>query len=224
MNNGSRKQAFVWAGFLIFLGIFSLLQNVNGFSDWVWVVVLTLGGLAFVAVYLTDRSELALLIPAYILFGIAGLIAFTALEVLSDAFVPTYVLSVIALPFLIAYVRDREQKGFLIPAYVLLAIGVMIAFITTGILDGRYVPAYVMFAVALPFAFVFVTDNSQRWALIPASILAIVGLGFLFAFDAIQYVMPVLLILAGLILVLILVFRRESSSSSSSDADNVVEK
>jgi hypothetical protein len=71
--------------------------------------VLAAGGLGAFAAYLTDRSQWGFLIPAYVLWAVAGLIALIMLNVLRDEAIATYVLAAIALPFLVVFLRDRNQ-------------------------------------------------------------------------------------------------------------------
>ena len=156
----SRKQGMVWGGLLIFFGVMGLLQTVADLTDWGWVALLTIAGFVVLAVFLTDTSDWTLLIPAYVMFAVAGLIALLTLGVLRDEFVATYVLSAIALPFLVVFVRDRNQSWALIPAYVLLAVGLMVGLIGLGILRDLLIPSYVMFAIAIPF-FVVYARNPQ---------------------------------------------------------------
>jgi hypothetical protein len=98
------------------------------------VAILAAAGLGVFGIYLTDHSQWGLLIPAYVLWAVAGLIALTTLNILRDESVATYVLAAIALPFLVAFLRDCSRWGLLIPAYVLLAVGVMIVLTERGAL------------------------------------------------------------------------------------------
>jgi hypothetical protein len=197
MKSQTRKQALVWGGLLIFFGVITLAETFTDLTAWTWVALLAAGGLGVFAVYLTDRSDRGLLIPAYVLWAIAGLIALITLNVLRDESIATYVLTAIALPFLVAFLRDRKQWGALIPAYVLLAVGVMVGLIGAGILSDLLVPAYVMFAIAIPFLVVYARNPKEWWPLIPGGIMAVIGLSFLIAEAAVQYVGPVVMILAG---------------------------
>jgi hypothetical protein len=197
----SRKQGMVWGGLLIFFGAMGLIQSFIDIGDWGWVALLTIAGIALLAVFFTDPSDWTLLIPAYVMFAIAGLIALTTLGVLRDEFTATYVLAAIALPFLVVFGRDRNQRWALIPAYVLLAVGVMVGLMGAGILAEMLVPTYVMFAIAIPFIVVYAHNPKQWWALIPAGVMVAIGLSLLWAGAAIQYILPVALILAGIFLV-----------------------
>jgi hypothetical protein len=192
-----KSQALVWGGLLILFGVVGLVATFISLTAWVWVVVLAVAGLGAFGVYLMDRSERALLIPAYVLWVVALMVALITLNVLNDEFVATYVLAAIALPFLIVFLRNRAQWPMLIPAYVLVAVGVMVGLIGTGVLDELLIPAYVMFAIAIPFFWVYVRNPKQWWALIPGAVMAVIGLAFLIAESSVQYVAPVVLILVG---------------------------
>ena len=198
MKSQAGKQGFVWGGLLIIIGFVALLETFFDLSAWVWVAILAVCGFGTYALYATERSEKWMLIVSYALLAIAGLVSLTTLNVLRDPFIATYVLTVIALPFVVSFLQgDRTKWGKLIPAYVLLAVGVMVPLIDFGILDGILVAAYVLFAIAVPFFVVYARDSKQWWALIPGGITAVIGLSFLIAGDVSKYVVPAVLIIAG---------------------------
>ena len=214
MKSRSRSQGLVWGGLLIFFGAMMLVELLTDLSAWVWVALLALVGLGILVLYLKDRSERALLIPAYVMLVIAGLVALVTVGILRDESVAAYVLIVIALPFLVVYARDRSKGRLLIPAYVLTAVAVMVALIGGGVLADLLIPAYVLFAIAIPFFVVYLRDRKRVWPLIPGGILAIIGLAFLIAEASIQYVVVVVLIVAG---VWILVRQFTSGKAPASD-------
>lgn len=216
MKSQSGKQGLVWGGLLIVFGVLGLLEVYTDLTEWVWIAILVAAGLGVFGIYLTDRSDWVLLIPAYVLWAVAGLIALIALNVLQDEFIATYVLSAIALPFLVAFLYDRKQWGLLIPAYILLTVGVMVGLIGAGVLSDLLIPSYVMIAIAIPFFVVFARNPGQWWPLIPGGILAVIGLSFLIAGAAVQYVVPVLLILAGIGILARQFTRKESAESDAS--------
>jgi hypothetical protein len=215
MKSKSGRQALVWGGLLILFGVMALVSTLTSLSAWVWVAILAAAGLGVFAVYLADRSDWGLLIPAYVLWAIAGLIALITLNVLRDEFVATYVLAAIALPFIVVFLRDRAQWWALIPAYVLLAVGLMVGLTEQGILSDLLVPAYVMFAIAIPFLVVYARNPSEWWPLIPAVILVVIGLSFLVAEAAVQYVGPVVLLLAGIWILVRQFARREPTAAAA---------
>ena len=216
MKTQSMRQGIVWGGLLILLGAVLLVEAYTDLTAWTWVIILAAGGLGVFGVYLTDRSEWGLLIPAYVLWAIAGLVTLIELNILRDESIATYVLAAIALPFLVVFLRDRAQWWALIPAYVLLAVGVMVGLLGLGVLTDLLVPAYVMFAIAIPFFVVYVRNTKQWWALIPGGIMAVIGLSFLIAEAAVQYVAPVALVLVG-VWILVRQFTRKEPVGPEAD-------
>ncbi len=216
MKTQSMKQGIVWGGLLILLGAVLLVEAFTDLSAWAWVAMLAAGGLGAFGVYLTDRSEWALLIPTYVMWAVAVLVALIELNILQDPFIATYVLTAIALPFLVVFLRNRDQWWALIPAYVLLIVGVMIGLTEGGVLSDLLVPAYILFAIAVPFFVVYVRNTQQWWALIPAGILAVIGLSFLIAEAAVQYVAPVALVLVG-VWILVRQFTRKEPVGPEAD-------
>ncbi len=209
MKTQSRNQGLVWGSLLIFFGVVGLLEVYTDLTAWAWVAVLTVAGLGIFGIYLSNRTEWGLLIPAYVMWAVAALIALIELGILRDEPIATFVLTAIALPFLVGYLRNREQWGLLIPAYVLLAVGVMVWLIGLGILNDLLIPAYVMFAVAIPFLVVFSRNSQHWWALIPGGIMTIIGLSFLIAEAAVGYIIPAVLILTGIWILVRQYIRRE---------------
>ena len=96
----------------------------------------------------------------------------------------------------VGFLRDRNRWGLLIPAYILIVVGAMVVLLE-DVLTDMQVPAYVMFAIAIPFVVTFLRDRRMRWALIPSSILIVVGLVFLFGERFVEYITPALLIFFG---------------------------
>jgi hypothetical protein len=195
----STKHGLVWGGLLILLGVMSLVETFTRLGSWTWITVLTIAGLGVYGLYAQERSEKWMLIVSYVLLAVAGLVMLITLNVLRDEAIATYVLTVIAIPFLVAFLQgDRTKWGLLLPPYILIAVGVMVGLIGVGFLDDLLIPAYVLIAIAIPFFVVYARDTKQWWPLIPGGITAIVGLSFLIAEAAVQFVVPVALIIAGI--------------------------
>jgi len=217
MKSQVRRQHLVWGGLLILFGVVALVETFTALTTWAWVAILAAAGLGVFGVYLTDRSDWGLLIPAYVLWTVAGLIALITLNILRDESIATYVLAAIALPFLVVFLRNRDQWWALIPAYVLLAIGVMVGLIEQGVLSDYLVPAYVLFAIAIPFFVVYARNTNLWWALIPGGILAVIGLAFLIAEAMVEYVAPAVVILAG-VWILVRQFTRKEPTAPDAPA------
>ncbi len=201
MKQQSRNQALVWGGLLIIFGVVGLVESFIDLTPWAWVAILAITGLGIFGVFLGDRSQWWPLIPTYVLWAIAGLLALVELNVLRDQFLPTYVLSIIAIPFIVVYVLDRGQWWALIPAYVLLAVAAMILLSETGLLSDAFQGTFVLTAIALSFLLIYLQDRAKWWALIPAYILFSIGimllleeLGILSDFLVPAYVMFVIAI------------------------------
>ena len=137
MELQNRKLGIVWGGLLILLGGLLLVETFIDLNAWVWVGALTIAGLGVYGVYATDRSERWLLVLSYAMLAIALMVALITLDILRDSLVATYVLTAIALPFLYVYLTDRIHWWAVIPAYILLAIGVMVGLIEGGILEDN---------------------------------------------------------------------------------------
>lgn len=256
-SNTGKNSSLVWGVLLIVFGILSLISNTIELDENTWVVILAVGGVLALGLYLVDRSRLVNLLPSYILFGVSGLIYMVTNNILQDGviavyilsvvavpfvvgyladqaknwgllvpayvllavsgiiliaegsiisedFIPTYVLSAIALPFLIGYLRDpAKNTGLLLPAYILMAVGIMVLLIIREVLEDLLIPSYVMFAVALPFFWAYYQNREKAGFLVPAGILSLVGLSFLlFNESLIQYVIPGILIVTGVALIM----------------------
>jgi hypothetical protein len=197
MNRRLEKHNLVWGVMLIVFGFASFIESFSDLTTWGWVGVLGATGAFIFALYWRDRSDWGLLIPTYVLWSIAVMIVLIEFNILRNEAVATYVLSAIALPFIYTYWRNREAWWFLIPAYALLAIGFMVGLIGLGWLNDLLIPSYVMFAIAIPFFIVYFRNRKNWWALIPAGIMGLIGLGFLMATPSIRIIFPLALVVIG---------------------------
>jgi uncharacterized membrane protein HdeD (DUF308 family) len=218
MDTPSKKSGLVLGGLLIIFGALALVETMLDLDAWVWVAILFVGGIAVYAVYALDRTEKWMLIISYALLAVAGLVALLELELLTDPYVATYVLLSIALPFFIAFLYDRSRWGLLIPAYVLLVIGIMVPLLELSVLDDLMVPAYILFSIAIPFFVVYLRNSKNWWALIPGGILAVIALSFLIAEAAVEYVFGAVLILAGIVIVFRQFTKKEELDEASTAA------
>jgi hypothetical protein len=142
---------------------------------------LAVAGLGVYGFYDMDRSEKWILIVSYALLVVAVLVTLVTLNILKDTAIATYVLVAIALHFLVGFLYNRSNWGLLIPAYVMLAVGVMVGLMDIGFLTDLLVPANILIAIALPFFVVYSRDTKKWWALIPGGITTLVEMTFLIA-------------------------------------------
>jgi len=120
------RRGLVWSGLLILLGVMSVLQLFIEFTAWAWVVVLAVAGLGVFAVYLTDRSDWGWLIPTYVMWVIAGLIALTELGVLHDETIGGYAMVAVATPLLVIHALNPKQMGSLTAGLIAGVIGLVL--------------------------------------------------------------------------------------------------
>ena len=191
-----------WAlipAYVLFVNSVIIAVEEFGLIDDSWIATVILGSISlpFLVVFLRKRSQWWALIPFYILAALALMIPLIEIGVLGDAWVATFVLSAVALPFLVVFFRDRTNWWALIPSYVLLAIGLMVGLIDARVLVDLVIPAYVMLSIAVPFFLVYFVNREQRWALIPGFIMGVMGLAFLVSTELFQYAFPAALILVG---------------------------
>lgn len=178
--------------------IVGLAEWANTNSNLFPATILSLIALPFLGVYLTNREKNRwAIIPAYVLFSIIPIILFESFGQVGD-FIPTYVMTVIAIPFLITYYQNKDNWWALIPAYVLLTIGVIVPLTELNYVNDNLIPSFILFAVSAPFLFVYYRNNDNRWALIPGGITAVIGLLLFISFEAAEYFTPILFIGAGL--------------------------
>jgi hypothetical protein len=209
MFSKAAKQILVLGGVLILVGVLSLVNRFVPLGPWVWAAFLAGAGLGALGLYLADRTDGLMLLAAYMLWAIAGLIALVPSEYLRDEAVAAYVLLAIALPFLVIYLRNRARWWALLLAYALLVVVGVIGLAESGLLGDDLVAAYVVLAVAIPFFVIYVRDHRQWWALIPGGVLGVLGMSFgtwlpwhsvrlsLIGGSAVEYSAVLLLLVAG---------------------------
>jgi hypothetical protein len=92
-------------------------------SEAIGSYILVAIALVFLAVFLRNRSQWWALIPAYALLVIGVMIGLMELGLLNELLVPAYVLFAIAIPFFVAFARNRRLWWALIPGGVLAVVG-----------------------------------------------------------------------------------------------------
>lgn len=176
LTDSSSKRSIVWGGLLIVFGVIGLLNSITTVSVWVWVGASAVMGVGILAVYLTDTSEWWLLIPAYVLIGLAIFIGGIELGFLGDELTAPAILTLLAIPFLFVYLRDRSQWWMLIPGYVLLLIALFIGLVDTGFIPEAWTAPFVLAGIGLPFLVVYLLNRENWWGLIPAYVMFDIGL------------------------------------------------
>ena len=162
------------AGVLFLLDALGVLPEIG---DLVWIVLFAVGGLAFLWFYMTNREQWWAVIPGCVLLGIAGTIALSdTAGSWSGALVP----AAIGVSFWIIYLARRDMWWPIIPGGVLITVALMAGFADT--LPDETITAILFLGLALTFLLVYLLPTPagrMKWALIPAAVSAVLGIGFL---------------------------------------------
>lgn len=81
--------------------------------------ILSAVGFPFMVVYILDTRNWWALIPAYVMFAVAGMILLIGMGILRNFLVPAYITGAFVPPFLTVYLANRNNWWALIPAGVM---------------------------------------------------------------------------------------------------------
>ncbi len=198
LTDRARWWALIPAYIFSVTGAFILIQPLLwGEGDAIyWLAAV---GLPFLVTFLVSpRRNWWALIPAYLFGSVA---AFLMVErLLPGDWDAIYWLAVVGAPFLITAITNLSKRWWaLIPAYVFGTAGTFL--LLERMLNDELIAAYWLFAIAAPFFIVLVINPRRNWwALIPGGILAAIGFGLTVA--AIEYLIPAIMLVAGIYLLL----------------------
>ena len=195
------KSRILWGSLLVIFGILVLLENIGMVSlgAVTAAILISLGGIFFISLFLEARERWWALIPGITLLGVAIIILMSEFfPGLADNWSGMVILGGIGLSFLVIYLTDRRQWWAIIPAGVMITLGVVAGLSDTYGIDGG---AIFFLGLSLTFAFLALTptkDGKMRWAWIPALILFLIsGIVFSQAMPWFQYFWPSALIIVG---------------------------
>lgn len=178
--------------------IWLALRDIRG--EWIGSLMLFSIGLPFLLIYLIKRGTFWwALIPGGVLIVVA-VIPLLTLGVRGEV-IGTFVMWVIALPFFIVYLANRQQWWALIPGGTLLVIGLMPLLVVGGLRE-QFVGGIFFVGLAAVFGLLYLLNLGQPhmfWAVYPAAILFAIGIGVM-AFG--QNWWPLILIALGAVLLL----------------------
>lgn len=225
MQTGRGTHSGVFSGIvLMLLGVLFLLSNFGllpHFAGGLVVAgVFAAVGVAFLVGFAANPRSWGLLIPAFTLMGLAGLIALGSVAPdLAEAWGGSLFLASVGLGFLAIFPFQRGQWWPIIPAGSTFTLAAVAALGTHGWYGDR-VAAVLFFGLAATFFLVFLVGEAAgwggggadagrppvartRWALIPAGTMAVMGFIGVIGFGRFFGVFwPVLLIVAGLAVLL----------------------
>lgn len=193
--------ALIPGGVMLLLAMITLLVDSVG-GEWIGAMFLLMFGLAFLAVYLNNRTRIWALIVAYV-FGVLSIAPMLASGGDMAAYFGPVFLLAIALPFFILYSRSLENWWAIIPAGSLTVVAMIAAAAIAGVINdekqGGYVNALMMSGLAVTFAVVWLR-HAKPWAKIVTVILAALAVASVFFASATEIFWPIAIILGGLYL------------------------
>ncbi len=135
-------------------------------------------GVPFLVAYLQSPKDRGwALIPVYVMAALT-LIVFLV-DGISGELAGTLVLLMIAMPFLVVYLRNRQRRWPLIPFGVLAWISLIPAL--TLMVNDHFIGVAVMLLLAAPFVVVYFLSPRNWWAMIPAGVFVSISLVVLLA-------------------------------------------
>lgn len=183
---------------LIALGALQIISNNvdAAWEIWIWIVFFGATALGLGWVYRDGRETWAGIL-AYIAAALFVLLFVIEVLTPSDLLIPTIVLLMIAAPFLFAWTRDRAQWGWLVPAYIMIMI-IPVLYMSDLPNEDTLIPAYVLAVIGLPFIGAYFVQ--RQWPfLIPGGVMLV--LAVVFMLGAIETAGPVLNALLALALI-----------------------
>jgi hypothetical protein len=196
----------VGAILLIIVGILLLLQNFGILKvvvALIWSLIFGVGGLIFLYMFLTDRTQWWAIIPGFALLGLAALIVLGEFfPRVGDALGGAIFLGGIGLAFWVIYFLKREFWWTVIPGGVLFTLALIAGL--SLIYEGPAMGGVFFLGLGLTFVLLYFVPTPQgrmKWALIPAAVLVVMGLLITAATTGIlEYLWGIALIVVGLYL------------------------
>lgn len=204
---------------LVFGGLLLLQQlNVIAIHGDIWTFIISAffatAGAAFLVVLISNTKNWWAAIPGMTLIGLAFLIGSNALfPGLSGDISAAIFMACIGAGFWIVYFLNIQNWWAIIPGGVLLSIAALISVGSVG--NGNLGVGLMFTGMALTFGLVALLPNGGtrlNWAYIPAGVLLVMGLSFLFSVGSwFRYLLPGGLIVVGIVLIALTVFRRKKA-------------
>jgi hypothetical protein len=198
-----------WGLVLIAAGALALLVNLSVIpeSSWLWAAAFGAVGVYFLFVFFSSRENWWAAFPAFGALGITGTIIVAEVSTWMDELAGAVFLGAVSLAFFAIYIRRPDNWWALIPGGATLAIAaVVLASAYENVLPGDAPPVILFAGMGLTFLLVYFTRSESgrnRWAIWPAlGLFALALVTGVAVFDLAGYVLPVVLIGAGLVILL----------------------
>src|SRR5574340_304672 len=188
-------------GLLILAGVIAMFNTITGIDlgGYVWSILFILGGLAFIYVMATDKSNWWASFPGFTMLGIGAGIGVSELwPRAAGVLTPGLILGGIGVSFLVVYLLNRSFWWAIIPAGVMFSIFLMI------VLEPIMPQSVILFFLGLAatfgaLAFLPIKDGTRvTWPLYPAGAMLLIA--FIISLSETTwagYVVPVIIIIVG---------------------------
>ncbi len=193
----------VLGGLLVLAGLLLLLQNLNVFLipwDLFWAGVFLASGLAFLGLFLERPSQWWAPIPAFTLLAIGTMVFLgDILPGIAHAWGGSIFLGALGLSFWLVFAVNRKNWWAIIPGGVLVTLAAVASLprFSTGPVTG----GVLFLGLGVTFGLVYLLAEApgrMSWALVPAGVLAILGVFILAAVTPfVGFLWPLLFILVG---------------------------
>ena len=200
------ESRILWGGLLVLGGVLYLLQNLGivSLGNLYWSLLLAMAGVFFFSLFLQNRENWWALIPGFTFFAIAlSLLLRWLAPGFTDTWGASIILGGIGVGFLAIFLVERQLWWTLVPAGVFATLAVVAGL--SHFMPSLPTSGVFFLGMGLTFGLVGLTsqaDLQMNWAWIPAGSLLVLGFLFLFATqELVQFLWPVVLILAGGILI-----------------------
>lgn len=227
--------ALMAAGALLLLDLLGILDS----AALVWPLIFAAAGAAFLTLFFRRRDDWWAAIPGSVFLGLAAVILITQLWPGPAAYwAGAFLFLFMGAGFVAVYWRDRSNWWALIPGGVMLTLALVVVLPPDW--EGLPVAAVLFFGLAATFAALSlvpvrpdggpgqldvqggpradVPPERMRWPLIPAAILAVMGLIFSLQsalLTAGEFLVPAFLVIAGAAL-LVYAYRHRSGGHAAS--------
>lgn len=170
--------AMGWGVLLILAGLLFLVETWNPTLEvwsWVWAGLFAVTGVTFLSYFWRVIEAWWAAIPGFTLLGLSAVVTLTSLNWLQGAALGTLFLGSIGLGFWVVYARRRDYWWAIIPGGALFSVAAVALVAESFPLQAGSI---LFFGLAITFGLLMVLpipEGPQRWALIPAGVLAAVG-------------------------------------------------
>jgi len=165
---------WVWSGVLILGGGLFFALSTGMIPAQIPVLAVAAGAVAAISLPFLIRWAITregwVLLAGWIFIGLGGALIVMYFAPGSAQLVVAAVLTVIALPLIVAYLVDQERWWLLIPAYILIAAGILIV-LTALHINMLILVGLAFLCLVVPIWVVGAVNSQARWLLLPATLI-----------------------------------------------------